>query len=143
MSRRSVCACGIWALLFAVTGCSSARYVSLESNGGVVAIPRNTNSWPDYNRKNAEALMKEKCPEGYVIDREGEVVIGTTEYTDVTTETKGDALLAAMKISPVEENRSEKTYRTDQTEWRISFRAQGAAPAGPANTEPQRTGLEQ
>src|SRR5947209_14583421 len=40
------------------------------------AIPSNTNSWPTYHRKSAEELMAKKCPNGYVIDSEGEVVVG-------------------------------------------------------------------
>jgi hypothetical protein len=135
MSRQSVFACGFWAFLVAISGCSSARYVSIEPNGGIVAIPSNTNSWPDYNRKNAEELMKEKCPQGFVIDREQEVVIGTTEHTDVNTEKTGAPLLAALKVSPVEEKRTEKTYRTDRTEWRIWFHAVDAEPVGRAPTE--------
>ena len=137
MSRRSVCACGLWGLLVVLSGCSSARYVSSEPNGGVVAIPHNSNSWPDYNRKHAEELMKQQCPEGYVIDREAEVVVGSTEHTNVSTEKKGDALLAAVKLGSVEENRRETTYRTDQTEWRIWFHAKGTAPAGPPTGPPE------
>lgn len=65
------------------TGCQSARYVLREPAQGVVAIPDNSNSWPSYNRKNAEKLMQEHFPEGYVVDREEEAVVGqTTNFSE-------------------------------------------------------------
>ena len=64
------------ALLVGLGGCASARYVAVDADGGIVAIPNNTNCWPTYNRKAAEELMRQKCPQGYVIDREGEAVVG-------------------------------------------------------------------
>jgi hypothetical protein len=48
-------------------GCSQVRLVRDAPDGGVVAIPNNTNQWPTYYRNRAEQLMKRKCPEGYVI----------------------------------------------------------------------------
>jgi hypothetical protein len=50
--------------------------VAVDAEGGVVAIPHNTDSWPTYYRKSAEELMSQKCPGGYVIDQEGEVAVG-------------------------------------------------------------------
>src|SRR5713226_9158459 len=89
-----LCVCGIAGL----SGCNSARYVTVDNSGGVVAIPSNSNSWPNYNRRHAEELMQAKCPGGYVIDHEEEFVTGTTQYVDSTTNTKGDPLLAAVRI---------------------------------------------
>lgn len=53
-----------------IEGCSQVRIVQSSSEGGVVAIPNNSNQWPSYYRNRAEYLMSKECPEGYVIVRE-------------------------------------------------------------------------
>jgi hypothetical protein len=118
-----LCACGFGGL----TGCNSARYVTIESTGGVVAIPSNTNFWPTFNRRHAEELMQARCPAGYVIEREEEVVVGTTQSVDTTTNTKGDATLAALRIAPVTQETQQKTTSQNMTEWRIYYRRKDAA----------------
>jgi hypothetical protein len=72
------------------TGClSNARMIDVRPDGGVVAIPANTNSWPTYNRDAAVKLMAEKCPNGYTIVHEKEVVVGqevrTTNSSSMST----------------------------------------------------------
>ena len=122
-----------------MSGCNSARYVTVDSTGGVVAIPSNSNSWPTYNHRHAEELIQAKCPGGYVIDREEEFVTGTTEYVDSTTNTKGDQMLAALRIAPVTQETQQRTTTSNQTEWRIYYHrkdapmpAAGAAPPAAA-----------
>jgi hypothetical protein len=63
------------ALPLGLVGCSDARLVRTDAYGGTVAITRNTNVWPSYERSAAEEMMKQKCPGGYVIDSEREVVV--------------------------------------------------------------------
>jgi hypothetical protein len=131
MSRRSGYVGVVAILLAGLSGCCNARLVSLDQNGGVVAIPSNTNFWPTYYRDKAEALIAQKCPEGYQIEREEEFVVGTTHIVRTNTEKTGDPLLAALKIAPIEEQTTQTTSSTDQTEWRIWFQANKASPAGP------------
>ena len=57
-------------VLAGVGGCSQARLIRDNPEGGVVSIPNNTNQWPSYYRNRAEYLMRKKCPEGFVIVRE-------------------------------------------------------------------------
>ena len=104
-------------------GCSVARHVEMTPTGGVVAIPSNTNSWPFYNHSKAEELIREKCPQGYEIEREGEAVVGHTHFVQTNTQTTGDPLLAALRIAPVEKVSNETTSVLDQTEWRIYYRS--------------------
>jgi hypothetical protein len=60
---RTVCL----SLLCALTiGCGTARFVAQGPNGGIVAIPKDT----DANRAAAAELMATHCPQGYVIDNE-------------------------------------------------------------------------
>ena len=90
--------------VFALTGCGTARVVSRDPSGGVVAIPENTNSWPCHYRDKAIALIKEDCPYGYVIAKEEEVPIGT-----VTTD-----------HTPSDSTHSTETH--NRTEYRICYR---------------------
>src|SRR5258708_22635815 len=75
-------------MLAATVGCNSARFVEVRPDGGVVAIPNNSNDWPYHYRDKAKALMRQKCPSGYVIDHEEEVVTGSVTHTDAETETQ-------------------------------------------------------
>jgi hypothetical protein len=100
-----------------LAGCSDARLIRTDPNGGVVAIPRNTNAWPSYNRKAAEELMKQKCPQGYVIDGEHEVVVGHTSEEQVS------GSFHTVVNRPV-------------TEWEISFHAVGTPPPMPPGVVP-------
>jgi len=74
-----------WVLLgglLAGLGChSTARYVRKEPDGGVVAIPTNTNHWPNYHRDEADRLMRLVCPNGYTILEEKEVAIAEAGKT--------------------------------------------------------------
>ena len=129
MSRRWRLAVCYAASLAALAGCNSARYVTVTSEGGVVAIPDNSNNWPSYNHKHAEELIQAKCPGGYVIEREEEVVVGSNQYTDTTTKTKGDPLLAALRIAPVTEETQQHTTSSDIKEWRLYYHRADAAKA--------------
>jgi len=109
--------------LFASIGCGHhARMISHDSNYAVVAIPRNDNSWPSFNRRNAEELMAKQFPAGYVVDREEEFVTGTTQVVHTNTNTTGDPLLAALRIAPIKQDTTESTAMQNHTEWRIYFR---------------------
>lgn len=57
-----------------VCGCFAVRLIENRPEGGVVIMPNNSDQWPTYYRNRAEYLMKQKCPEGYVIVREDEFV---------------------------------------------------------------------
>jgi hypothetical protein len=46
-------------LLAGVMGCGSARLIQLAPDGGVVAIPSNSNAWPFCYRDDADRLMAE------------------------------------------------------------------------------------
>ena len=105
MVRTVVLLAGILCLV-ASSGCQQARYVLRTADEGVVAIPSNT-SWPIDHREKAVELMSSHFPDGYVIDREEEVVIGmeTTEHGH-----EGDGSWFGGVVT------------TDRTEWRISYR---------------------
>ena len=114
MARSKVMVIG--AFLFAgLTGCgNTARYVASAPNGGIIAIPANSDEWPTHYRRDAEKLMQAKCPQGYVIDHEEEVSVGTV----TTHQTKADpdpvkGILLGQKVDATEVH--------DQKEWHIAF----------------------
>ena len=130
--RRSMSVLALCAGLTAgVCGCNNARMVRWDGATGVVAIPHNDNSWPDKNREHAEDLMKERCPHGYQIVMEEEVVTGQVQRTQVNTDRTGDPTLAALHIAPVTTKTNETTTTEDKKEWRITFRSNDALPASP------------
>jgi hypothetical protein len=122
---RSLLPLGLLALV-AASGCGGARFVSVTPNGGVVAVPSNTNSWPFHYRDSAEKLMAEKCPNGYVIDKEEAVVVGQKTVHRENSDTNVTDVPGQKKRPPSTLTRSATTDVTetvDQTEWRITFHA--------------------
>lgn len=118
--QRTLSAFGLAAFVGAC-GCSQARYVTRSPEGGVVAIPKNNDYWPTHYRSEAEKLMRECCPEGYVIVAEKEAVIGHTTTTNATNDNR--------VASSVTESR-------DVTEWHIHFRSKNALVEGPVVRRP-------
>lgn len=140
------------ALAAGCVGCASPRLVRVDKDGGVVAIPSNTNVWPTYYRDKAEAMLRQKCPGGYEIVREEEVVTGRVEHTDTRTQTEQNPTLLvggtdgettrgsrstrssdsfgamAIPLGPTEQKTQQTTQSQDVTEWRITYRAK--PPAG-------------
>ena len=99
-------------------GCQQARYVMQSHDRGVVAIPSNS-TWPVNHREQAGVLMAGHFPEGYVVEREEEIVIGAeTTHNDFVNE-DADFWFGA-------------TVTTDRTEWRITYRRDDSAPPAPA-----------
>ncbi|MEC9095571.1 MAG: hypothetical protein VX776_02995 [Planctomycetota bacterium] len=99
-----------------ITGCSSARYVSRDQQQGVIAIP-STSTWPVDHRQKALELMQNHFPQGYVIEKEEEVVIGTEtqNHTDVHAHEMGNSNIFLG-------GETTHTTTTDKTEWRITYR---------------------
>ena len=114
-------------LLVTVSGCGSARMIQSTPDGGVVAIPSNTNAWPFKYRDHADKLMAMKCPNGFDVMREEEVIVGvkstTTEVTDRVTQ-------AGYKDSP-QTTTSVVTTTRPQKEYRITFRARSIGLSNP------------
>jgi hypothetical protein len=116
--------CAVLGLCLAAAGClSPARYVAVGPDGGVVAIPRNTNYWPACYRSAAEELMRQKCPGGYVIDHEGEVAVGQSKQEESSG---SESSLLFLLLGVGHQTRSSVTH--DIAEWRIEFHANGTTP---------------
>ena len=73
-ARRRILGWLLAPLLATTCGCvSPVRLVKETADGGVVRMPTNTNRWPTFYRARAELLMRQKCPDGFHIDKEGAV----------------------------------------------------------------------
>lgn len=124
-----------WAVLclpvFLGIGCMNARVIQRDpiAKRAVVTIPDNSNSWPSRHRRHAEELMAKEFPNGYVIEREEEVVTGQITHTNTNTERHGVPVLSAVGLGPTYEDRATTTSSTDVKEYRIWFRAKDAPPA--------------
>ena len=137
--------CVLLAVLAAasISGCAKARFVEITPQGGVVAIPSNSNSWPNYYRDKAEELIKKKCPDGYEIVMEEEYVKGQVAHTHSRSKTREAPSLGiggvqddaeagknrsasfaglSIPLGKTEEETNETTNFTDVTEYRIHFR---------------------
>jgi hypothetical protein len=114
-------------LLVSVSGCGSARMIQSTPDGGVVAIPSNNNSWPFNYRDHAEKLMAMKCPNGYDVVREEEVIVGVKM---TTTQVTGNVTQAGYKDNPVPDPTTTSVVTTTrpQKEYRITFRARQMLP---------------
>jgi hypothetical protein len=135
--QRSVAIVALCAGLTAgLCGCNNARLVRWDGMTGEVAIPRNDNSWPEYNREKAEALIKEKCPRGYTIVHEEEVVTGQQHTTQVNTDRTNDPRFAGQPVSVVNTHTNETTTVADLKEFHITFRAADAPPMVPPGIVP-------
>ena len=125
-------------------GCNSARMVRCDATGGTVAMPCNSNTWPYYHRDKAMALMQQKCPNGFEIVSEGEVVTGQVAHTNAQTNTKENPTILlggkdanasqkpngldafgglAIPIGETKHTTQQTTTYRDVTEWRIDYRA--------------------
>ena len=119
MKLRGILCAGLVAV--GAVGCSNARYIQKDANGGVIAMSAD-NSW---NRKKAEELMKEHVGAGYQIVEEKEVITGqvTTNHSDTQHEL---GVNSAIPILPANKQVTTTTTSTkDVTEWQITYRRGG------------------
>lgn len=118
---------GAWILCLATfmfVGCSSARMISTDANGGCVAVADNSDVWPSYNITKAHDLIKKQCPGEYVIVKQEEVVVGQTT-TRNTERNKKEVPLVKGLVLDVQENQRDTTTVSDRTEWRIWYQRKG------------------
>ena len=107
MNRRLILRQFTLLTLIIALGCSSTRYIYRDASSGIVAIPRSS------QRREADELMQQHFPDGYVIERENEVITGS--YADYSSSTEDDG------------SRSEAaTTAENTTEYLIFYRSQSA-----------------
>jgi hypothetical protein len=126
MFQARILAGAVVFLILGLAGCAGPRFVAQDPTGGVIAIPSNTDYWPTHFRSKAEELMARKCPQGYHIEHEEEVVVGQSVTGTDSTDTQTQDLPGHRNRSNVQLTTSESSHTTtsqDITEYRITFRA--------------------
>ncbi len=118
--------CGVF-LLASLAGCATttARPILRDRDGGVVAIPDNSDRFPDYNRSQAEDLIREHVGNNYEIVREEEYVLGPVTTSETST-TKRTFLNWLLPWRAAENATTSSTSLTkNQTEYRLQYRKAG------------------
>ena len=64
MPRRSSPGLLVVVTLALAAGCASPRFVEVNRETAVVALPSNTNTWPCYYRDKAAKMLQERFPGG-------------------------------------------------------------------------------
>lgn len=93
----------MFGLLTLTLGCGSARYIYRDASNGIIAVPRKS------DRAEAEELMRRHFPDGYIIERENEVIAKNV-----------------AKYSSKESSRCTSTRAMNETENLIFYRSQTA-----------------
>lgn len=116
----------VGAVVAGLSGCASpARYVekSVGGDSGIVAIPANTDEWPNHYRQAAIAKIVEHVGPDYEIIEEKEVVTGQAIVNNQQTNTEKTANRANPQLGPGERQTVNNTTTTmDRTEYRIAYR---------------------
>ena len=109
-------------LVAGLSGCASpARYVDKGPDGGVVAIPSNTDYFPTFNRSAAIEKIKEHVGPNFEITEEREVP-------------KGQQTISNQQVNG--KNQSNITTTQDVTEYQIAYRRKSGVmgmPMSPTN----------
>jgi hypothetical protein len=121
--------------------------VEVHPDGGVVAIPANTNAWPYYYRDKAIELIESESPGGYDIVREEEAVARKVTHVKTHTDVNPAPALVlggpqdppdglpgpgsplpgappnvALPLGLTHERSTQVVEERDVTEWRIHYR---------------------
>lgn len=73
--------------------------------------------------------MAQRCPNGYVVESEREVVVGQVAHTNTETEQHNVPVLTSLGLAPAKLETQQTTSYVDQKEWRIWFRPKDGSPS--------------
>lgn len=106
-------------LFLTAVGCASARLVSIDQEGGVVAVPTPSSR----NMRKAQEIMARQAPNGFTIVKEGETDAGPPiERVHTSTDTHGSQVLSAMHLAPINQQTTQTTTYEQRKEWWIWFK---------------------
>ena len=132
-------------VLAAAGGCAvPAQYVEKRGDSGTVAVPDNTNYWPNYNRREALALIQQHVGPNYEIIDERKVVTGQSTRNEQQTNTEMMQNRRNPNLPGERQTTTGSVTTQDLTQWQITYRklpgvgdypppgAPGVTPAGGA-----------
>lgn len=129
MGSLSMVRTAILIVVLAAAGCASttARTILKDRDSGVVAIPDDTDKFPDYNRSQAIELIREHVGREYEIVKEEEYVLGPTVKNE-TRFTRRPVLNWLLPWKLAEDAKATNTSTTtNNTEYRIHYQRAAAA----------------
>lgn len=130
---------GLLALVAALAGAggcaSSAKYIEKKPDSGVVAVPDDSNSWPNYNRQAALKLIEEHVGSNYeIVD---EKTVKTGRQTRGSLPDTNETLNPRRPGSPGYRSATHATSMPEQTQFQIAYvRKGGAGDTGAQNGPP-------
>lgn len=126
-----------WSFVFALLaatvatgGCASqAKYIERKTDTGIVAVPDDTDTWPNNNRKAALALIEKHVgPNFEILDERtvptGRVARNSLPETNEALNPRNQAYPAKRPISAT------PTQQEEATEYRITYRKLDSASTG-------------
>ncbi len=129
-------------VLAAAGGCGSpAQFVEKRTDSGTVSISDNTNYWPNYNRREALALIQQHVGPNYEIIDERKVVTGQSTRNEQQTNTEMTQNRRNPNLPGERQTTTGSVTTQDLTQWQITYRklpavgdypAPGVTPAGGA-----------
>jgi hypothetical protein len=106
-----------------VGGCAApAKYIERKSDSGVVAVPDNTDTWPNYNRRAAMELIQKHVGPEYEIVEEKLVVTGHTVQNNRNVNTEPIVNPRNPALVGQRQTVSDNTTQQEITQWQISYR---------------------
>lgn len=124
---------GVAAMLAGLSGCSSqSHYVSRASQTGtgVVAIPDNTDVWPNYNMRSAIAMIEKDVGPNYEIIEQCAVTTNRPTVRDQHSQTEHVRNPNQINPSPSIDLNPAAPSTHEVTEWRITYRKVDAPATG-------------
>jgi hypothetical protein len=112
-------------LVAGLSGCAGPRFIAQDQYGGVIAMPSHSDYWPTHYLTKAREMMAAKCPQGYHIEHEEEVVVGESVIGQDSTDTQTRDI-PGQKNRNLQLTTTQTTHSTTSqpiTEYRITFRA--------------------
>ena len=115
-------------VLAAAGGCGSpAQFVEKRGDSGTVSISDNTNYWPNYNRREALALIQQHVGPNYEIIDERKVVTGQSTRNEQQTNTEMTQNKRNPNLPGERQTTTGSVTTQDITQWQISYRKLPAA----------------
>ena len=122
-------------------GCQSPRVVQRTPDEGIIALPANTDGWPNYHQSAAKKMIQAHLGPNYEVVEEKEVTTGytTTNMQDRQSELTMHSSIPFLPAS--RETTTTKTVATPQKEWQIHYRRVMPRPALTTNSPPTGTNV--
>lgn len=134
---------GLLALVAALAGAggcaSSAKYVEKKADSGVVAVPDDSNAWPNYNRQAALKLIEQHVgPDYEIVDQK---TVKTGRQTRSSLPDTNETLNPRRPGSPGYQSSTHATSMPEQTQFLITYVRRGGTASGDAGTPGVPSGL--